>query len=147
MLTIGNIRTKLNFDEQMPMLCLDEHQIQQVLVNMMINAIQAMKPGGVLRVATRFLPAVERAEIEISDTGKGIPQNQLDYIFDPFFSTKEEGGTGLGLWVSYGIIKNHGGDVRVQSVVNEGTTFTIMLPVNLDKCVQRGDTNAEHHDH
>ncbi len=146
MLTIGNIRTKLDFDEQMPMLCLDEHQIQQVLVNMMINAIQAMQPGGVLRVTTRFLPALERAEMEISDTGKGIPPGQLDYIFDPFFSTKEEGGTGLGLWVSYGIIKNHGGDIRVQSVVNEGTTFTVMLPVNLDKCVKRSDTNAEHHD-
>ncbi|CAK8713793.1 histidine kinase [Candidatus Electronema halotolerans] len=148
MLTIGNVRTKLNFDEQMPQLCLDEHQIQQVLVNMMINAIQAMQPGGALTVTTRFLPELERAEIEVSDTGKGIPPRQLEYIFDPFFTTKEEGGTGLGLWVSYGIIKNHGGDIRVQSAIDEGTTFTIMLPLNLDKCVRRSDSNAEqHHDH
>jgi signal transduction histidine kinase len=147
MLTIGNIRTKLNFDEELPQLCLDEHQIQQVLVNMMINAIQSMQLGGILEVSTHFLSNLERAEIEISDTGKGIPPRQLDYIFDPFFSTKEEGGTGLGLWVSYGIIKNHGGDIRVQSVVEEGTTFTIMLPVNLDTCVQRRQCDAEHHDH
>ena len=133
MLTIGNIRTKLAFADGMTMICLDEHQIQQVIVNMLINAIQAMPPGGVLSVSTRLLPE-HMAEIEISDTGKGIPPELINHIFDPFFTTKDEGGTGLGLWVSYGIIKNHGGEIHVKSIVNKGTTFTVTLPANLERC-------------
>jgi two-component system NtrC family sensor kinase len=134
MLTIGNIKTKLAFTEDLPEICLDEHQIQQVIVNMLINAIQAMPPGGILSVGTRFLPGQRQAEIDISDTGKGIPPELINHIFDPFFTTKDEGGTGLGLWVSYGIIKNHGGDIHVKSTVNKGTTFTITLPTNLERC-------------
>ncbi|WP_417913614.1 sensor histidine kinase [Candidatus Electronema sp. JM] len=134
MLTIGNIRTKLALAENLPQLCLDEHQIQQVLVNMLINAIQAMPPGGVLSVSTRLLPEQHMAEIEISDTGKGIPPELINHIFDPFFTTKDEGGTGLGLWVSYGIIKNHGGEIHVKSTVNKGTTFTVTLPTDLERC-------------
>jgi signal transduction histidine kinase len=134
MLTIGNIRTKLALADELPALCLDEHQIQQVLVNMLINAIQAMPPGGFLSVSTRHLPAQRVAAIEISDTGKGIPADLINHIFDPFFTTKDEGGTGLGLWVSYGIIKNHGGEIHVKSTVNEGTTFTVTLPTTLEQC-------------
>jgi len=67
-------------------------------------------------------------EIEIGDNGKGIAPEFLDHIFDPFFTTKEESGTGLGLWVSYGIIKNHQGNIRVKSQVGVGTTFIINLP-------------------
>jgi signal transduction histidine kinase len=134
MLTIGNIKTKLAFTDDLPLICLDEHQIQQVIVNMLINAIQAMPPGGILSVGTRALPRGNELEVEISDTGKGIPPELLNHIFDPFFTTKDEGGTGLGLWVSYGIIKNHGGEIHVKSTLNKGTTFTVTLPTNSERC-------------
>jgi len=143
LLTIGNIKTKLALADDLPEFCIDEHQIQQVLVNMLINAIQSMPPGGILSVGTRVLPAQHAAEIEISDTGKGIPPELINHIFDPFFTTKDEGGTGLGLWVSYGIIKNHGGEIHVKSTVNQGTTFTVTLPTNLEKCGYA----EQHHDH
>ncbi|MEJ2031455.1 MAG: ATP-binding protein, partial [Deltaproteobacteria bacterium] len=128
MLDISNIKTRLELAEALPDIYVDEHQIQQVLVNMITNAIQAMSKGGRLLLASRHLPDQDDVEIEIRDTGKGIPSEYLDHIFDPFFSTKEESGTGLGLWVSYGIIKNHGGNIRVESSVGAGTTFFIILP-------------------
>jgi len=134
MLTIGNIRTTLALADELPQIYLDEHQIQQVLVNMLINAIQAMQPSGTLRVSTSLVPMQRMLEIEISDTGKGIPPELLNHIFDPFFTTKDEGGTGLGLWVSYGIINNHGGDIHVKSTMNKGTTFTVTLPIDLEQC-------------
>jgi signal transduction histidine kinase len=128
MLDISNIRIKLTLADDLPDIYIDEHQIQQVLVNMATNAIQAMGRGGELRIASRYLPDNDEIEIEIGDNGKGIAPEFLDHIFDPFFTTKEESGTGLGLWVSYGIIKNHQGNIRVASQVGVGTTFIITLP-------------------
>lgn len=128
MLDISNIQTRLNLAGGLPDIYIDEHQIQQVLVNMVTNAIQAMGKGGALRIVTRYLPDDDDIEIEISDSGKGIAPEFLDHIFDPFFTTKEESGTGLGLWVSYGIIKHHRGNIRVASQVGVGTTFIITLP-------------------
>jgi signal transduction histidine kinase len=128
MLDVSNIRIKLVLAEDLPVIYIDEHQIQQVLVNMAANAIQAMGKGGELRIASRYLPDKDEIEIEIGDNGKGIAPEFLDHIFDPFFTTKEESGTGLGLWVSYGIIKNHQGNIRVKSQVGVGTTFIITLP-------------------
>ena len=103
----------------------DEHQIQQVLVNLITNAVQAMPAGGRLVISSRPGKNGDSVEISVADTGKGIPPEFLPHIFDPFFSTKGEGGTGLGLSVSYGIIKNHHGEIRVESKVGVGTTFTI----------------------
>ena len=94
----------------------------------MVNAIQAMSAGGSLSIQTQFLAENNELEVVIQDTGKGIAPEYMDHIFDPFFSTKGEGGTGLGLWVSYGIIKNHQGHMKVASTVGEGTAFTITLP-------------------
>ncbi|MFA6498696.1 MAG: ATP-binding protein, partial [Desulfurivibrionaceae bacterium] len=128
MLDISNIKIKLTLAEDLPDIYIDEHQIQQVLVNMATNAIQAMDKGGELRIASRYLSDNDEIVIEIGDNGKGIAPEFLDHIFDPFFTTKEESGTGLGLWVSYGIIKNHQGNIRVASQVGVGTTFTITLP-------------------
>ncbi len=127
MLDISNIKIKLALAEDLPDIYIDEHQIQQVLVNMATNAIQAMGKGGELRIVSRYLPDDDDIEIEIGDNGKGIAPEFLDHIFDPFFTTKEESGTGLGLWVSYGIIKNHQGNIRVASQVGVGTTFIITL--------------------
>jgi len=128
MLDISNIKIKLTVADDLPEIYIDEHQIQQVLVNIVTNAIQAMEKGGKLQIAARYMPEDDDIEIEISDNGKGIAPEFLDHIFDPFFTTKEESGTGLGLWVSYGIIKNHQGNIRVTSQVGVGTTFIITLP-------------------
>lgn len=125
---VANIDVKPAFDPGLPHVFIDEHQIQQVLVNIMINAIQAMSPGGRLSISTHSGSDKETVKIDIKDTGKGIPPEFLPHLFDPFFSTKGVGGTGLGLSVSYGIIKNHKGNIKVESAVGAGTTFTIELP-------------------
>lgn len=107
----------------------DPQQIEQVLINMIHNAIQAMPNRGTLNV--RLAQADGAAAIAIQDTGTGISQENLKRIFDPFFTTKPEGvGTGLGLSVSYGIIANHHGKIEVESEVGKGTKFTIYLPVD-----------------
>ncbi len=130
MLNVSNVDTKLNLADGLPPVFIDEPQIQQVLVNLIVNATQAMSPGGKLAIITRTVTDNKGfVEIEVKDNGKGIPPEFLPHIFDPFFSTKGVGGTGLGLSVSYGIIKNHKGDIRVESREGTGTTFTIDLPI------------------
>jgi two-component system, NtrC family, sensor kinase len=113
----------------LPPLYLDPNQIEQVLVNMFLNAGQAMQGEGVLRVASGLDRELGCVFVKISDNGCGIPETNLAKIFDPFFSTKENKGTGLGLSVSYGIIEEHGGGIDVQSEVGSGTTFIIKLPL------------------
>jgi two-component system NtrC family sensor kinase len=123
--------------DHLPMITLDRSQIQSVLLNVMINALDASKPSDIITVQTT--PSVSASdtgqrgvEMIISDTGCGIPPEHLNKIFDPFFSTKEVGkGTGLGLSVSIGIVKEHGGTIRVQSEAGKGTTFFIWLPMNI----------------
>jgi len=107
----------------------NEHQLQQVFTNLILNAQQAMSEGDILTIATRV--SSDTVEISFTDTGCGIPPENLDKIFDPFFTTKMDWkGTGLGLSVSYEIIQNHQGRVKVESEVGKGTTFIIYLPVN-----------------
>ncbi|MCL4492749.1 MAG: ATP-binding protein [Nitrospirae bacterium] len=129
MLDISNIETKLNLAQNLPPVFIDAYQIQQVLVNLITNAVQAMQAGGTIYISSRPGGARDLVEITVMDTGKGIPPEFLPHIFDPFFSTKGEVGTGLGLSVSYGIIKNHKGNIKVESKVGVGTTFTIELPI------------------
>ena len=128
MIDVSNIETSVHLADGLPHVFVDEHQIQQVLVNLITNAVQAMTSGGRLVISSRFGKKGDSVEIGVADTGKGIAPEFLPHIFDPFFSTKGEGGTGLGLSVSYGIIKNHHGEIRVDSLVGVGTTFTIELP-------------------
>jgi two-component system NtrC family sensor kinase len=128
MIDVQNIETIVRLKEGLPHVFIDEHQVQQVLVNLITNAVQAMSSGGRLFVASRTGMSKDTIEITVKDTGKGIQPEFLSHIFDPFFSTKGEGGTGLGLSVSYGIIKNHRGNIRVESKPGVGTTFTIELP-------------------
>jgi signal transduction histidine kinase len=111
-------------------------QVEQILVNLVINARQAMPNGGRLRVEVRDTPAAETAEVKVSDTGVGIHPDQLRQIFEPFFTTKQpdehgRGGTGLGLSVCRQIIEQHHGRIRVESVVGKGSTFTVKLPHRL----------------
>ncbi|MBM3980823.1 MAG: sensor histidine kinase [Planctomycetes bacterium] len=111
-------------------------QIEQILVNLVINARQAMSAGGRLKIEVRDVPAADSVELKVSDTGQGIPPDQLRMIFEPFFTTKQpdeygRGGTGLGLSVCRQIIEQHQGRIRVVSVVGKGSTFTITLPKRL----------------
>ena len=98
-------------------------------MNIILNAVDAMNGIGRLVLATRESDAAGFIDISISDTGSGIPPENLDRVFDPFFTTKGVGhGTGLGLSVSYGIVQNHGGDIAVSSTPGSGATFTVSLP-------------------
>jgi signal transduction histidine kinase len=110
-------------------------QIEQVLLNLIINARQAMPRGGTLRLEVRESSEPGMAELRVGDTGHGIPADRLRLIFEPFFTTKEpdeagHGGTGLGLSVCRQIIEAHHGRIRVESLVGKGSTFTLKLPVS-----------------
>ena len=112
-------------------------QIEQILLNLVINARQAMPNGGRLRVEVRSNRRTNMAEVKIADSGVGIAPEQLRLIFEPFYTTKEpdehgHGGTGLGLSVCRQIIEQHRGRIRVESVVGQGSTFTVKLHLGDD---------------
>ena len=117
------------YDPELPEILMDASQIEQVLINMMINASQAMLQEGKLTIKTGVSVSGDHIYIRIEDTGSGIPEENIEKLFDPFFSTKGHKGTGLGLSVSYGIIQSHGGDIEVESELGSGTAFTITLPL------------------
>jgi two-component system NtrC family sensor kinase len=113
--------------EDLPEVRGDMNQLQQVLLNLSLNACTAMSNGGKLTIRTAVNG--DRVVMRITDTGCGIKPEHLDHIFEPFFTTQDVGkGTGLGLSVTHGIIEQHGGEMEVQSREGEGTTFTISLP-------------------
>jgi signal transduction histidine kinase len=123
----AHVQATKDLPSQAVIMTYDYQQIEQVLVNLINNAVQAMPNGGSLCIS--LVQADGAAAISVQDTGVGIPPENLNRIFDPFFTTKPEGeGTGLGLSVSYGIITNHSGRIEVESTPGEGTTFTIVLP-------------------
>jgi two-component system NtrC family sensor kinase len=124
-----NITVIRNYQDVLPLVYLDPGQIEQVFINMVLNAGQAMDGTGALTITIDITPDEQSLFVRIIDTGCGIAEESLAKIFDPFFTTKENRGTGLGLSVSYGIIKNHGGNIEVSSQVGEGTAFTIVLPI------------------
>jgi len=125
-----NIEVVKHFQEDLPMAIIDASQIERVFINMIINAAEAMEGGGHLNISTRYSKRRDSIEIAFSDTGPGISEENLKRIFDPFFTTKDVGhGTGLGLAISYGIVKGHKGTIKVDSVVGQGTTFIVALPV------------------
>ncbi|MFH1243067.1 MAG: cache domain-containing protein [Pseudomonadota bacterium] len=132
---IKGVRLKFNPGENLPVLTIDRSQFQGVLLNMIINALDATGPGDSINIYTATGLSASNTghkgvEIIIADTGSGIPPDNLDKLFDPFFTTKAVGeGTGLGLSVSYGIVQRHGGTIRVQSEVGKGTRFFIWLPI------------------
>ena len=103
--------------------------MNQVFVNLLVNAAHAIADNGIITIKTGTLG--DKVWVEISDTGSGIPEDKLNKIFDPFYTTKPVGkGTGLGLAISYGIVKKHKGEITVSSKDGLGTTFRILLPVN-----------------
>ncbi|MFP4308202.1 MAG: sensor histidine kinase [Desulfococcaceae bacterium] len=132
-------RIERNYAENIPPLFMDAKKIRQMLVNLLLNARDAAGEHGVVRLTTGWEPERRRAIIRVSDDGCGIEPQHLSRIFDPFFTTKPTGeGTGLGLAVSYGIVKHHGGDIRVDSRPGEGTEFEVILPLE----TREGDGRA-----
>jgi signal transduction histidine kinase len=112
-------------------------QVEQVLLNLILNARQAMPRGGLLRIDVRENPRTRMAELRISDSGVGIAPDRLRLIFEPFYTTKEpdehgHGGTGLGLSVCRQIVEQHQGRIRVESLVGKGSTFTVKLPLKVE---------------
>jgi PAS domain S-box-containing protein len=126
---VHDITFVIELDEYLPQVAVVHDQIVQVFLNIAMNAVDACegKPG-TIRITSRIVP--DNIEVIVEDTGKGIPESEFNKIFDPFYTTKEVGkGTGLGLWVSYGIVKNFGGDIRVESKEGKGSIFTVILPL------------------
>jgi signal transduction histidine kinase len=128
-------------ETDLPQLLASAGQLAQVAINLILNGIEAMPDGGELRIVTRLGPqwdnmeiapgrAVHTLQMIVADTGRGIPQEHLRAIFEPFFSTKDEvKGVGLGLPISHGIVQHHHGTIDVQSEVGVGSTFTVTLPL------------------
>jgi len=140
---LRDIEIRKELDRTLPSVWVDADQIKQVVMNILVNAQQAIDKKGTITVRTGLAPEPMRAdpkaapvrmvEIAISDTGCGIPEKNLERIFDPFFTSKEVGkGTGLGLSVSHGIVRAHGGLIEAESTVGEGTTFRVYLPLEPD---------------
>jgi PAS domain S-box-containing protein len=133
----STIEIAVNLDPDLPKTMIDEGQISQVFINIVLNALDAMPEGGKLSVATRRGTDDHGRDslfIELADTGVGIPADDIEKIFDPFYTTKEAGkGTGLGLAISYNIVKRYKGDIKVESRIGKGTTFTLVLPVEKEE--------------
>ena len=138
--SLQQIEITTALDPALPQVWGDADLIKQVILNLLVNAQQAIEGKGSIKVASRLYPGMASdkpdvdnlpmVEISVTDTGCGIPPANLERIFEPFFTSKEVGkGTGLGLSVSYGIVKAHGGKINVDSVVGEGTTFHVLLPI------------------
>jgi signal transduction histidine kinase len=132
---VKGIDLQCNLDEGLPLITLDANQIQSVLFNLLLNALDATKQDDTIVVTTGIGISGNAAdpqgvEITVRDTGYGISSEHLNKLFDPFFSTKDVGqGTGLGLAISYGIVQRHGGTIWVQSEIGKGSTFTVWLPL------------------
>jgi signal transduction histidine kinase len=127
---LSKVKVRDQIAANLPPMVGNRQGLQQVFLNLIVNAIQAMPQGGDLTIRAGRLGDRE-IEVQVQDTGQGIPEEHLSAIFDPFFTTKEVGkGTGLGLSVSYGVIKKHGGQIQVASKLGKGTTFTVVLPVH-----------------
>ena len=128
-MTLQGIELQKELDPQLPSLYCDAGQVQQALLVILMNAVEAMPHGGRLGIESAYDPAHHLGRVVVSDEGPGIPPEVLSHIFEPFFTTKEEGkGTGLGLSIALGIVQQHGGNIEVVSTPQKGTAFTVLLP-------------------
>jgi two-component system NtrC family sensor kinase len=136
-----NVQISMNLDQNLPKVVIDPSQIVRVFINLIVNAAEAMDGNGKLTITSLTDAHKGCIEVDVADTGSGIPAENYDKIFDPFFTTKETGhGVGLGLAISYGIIKEHKGSISVESKVGKGTTFTVRLPIAV---IKNGDGNGQ----
>jgi len=123
----NNIEITTALSDDLPIIASDQSQLQQVFLNLITNAIDAIGSEGLIEVTSGQVDSF--INVDITDNGPGIPEDKQKKVFDPFFTTKETGeGTGLGLWVSYDIIAKMGGSIRIKSEVGKGTTFTVAVP-------------------
>jgi two-component system NtrC family sensor kinase len=128
---MNGVELQLEVAEDLPLVQCDGAQIEQVLLALVMNAIDAMPRGGSLWIRTRVIAAKDEVQLEVRDDGTGIAPEILPHLFEPFQTTKESGrGVGLGLAVSRGIVERHGGRIEVQSEIGKGTTFSVTLPLN-----------------
>ncbi|MCF8095309.1 MAG: PAS domain-containing sensor histidine kinase [Desulfobacteraceae bacterium] len=133
-----NVRIEKNFGQDLPAVRMDEKKIKQVLVNLVMNAGHAVSQSGTITISTQYDPRQRQLVVGVADDGYGIEKRHLSRIFDPFFTTKPTGeGTGLGLAVSYGIVKSHGGEIVVESRPGQGAVFRVILPV-AGKAIAKG---------
>jgi len=129
-LSMNDVKCEIELPDTPIEINCDPQQIEQALIALEINAIEAMPEGGILKIKLQKVETANAVQIKVEDTGMGINKDDLDHIFEPFFTTKKDGkGTGLGLAVVHGIVESHNGKIDVKSKVNEGTTFTITLPI------------------
>lgn len=115
--------------EDLPTISADANQLSQIVMNLLLNAAQAMPEGGRVTVTAEKVKFDEMIEVRVSDNGTGIPADILPHVFEPFFTTKRGKGTGLGLSISQAYVRSHGGDIRVESLPGQGTTVRITLPI------------------
>jgi len=133
----SHVNITTNFAADLPLLACDRNQISQILINLLSNARDAMPDGGDIIIQTDYNVEVGQLILKVADNGLGIPADTQTKIFDPFFTTKPVGeGTGLGLSIIHGILQSYGGTIEVDSVVGQGTTFSMLFPVD------NGDTAA-----
>jgi two-component system NtrC family sensor kinase len=123
-----SVRVTTELDPDLPTILADNDQMRQVMLNIVLNAGEAMAQGGELRVTSKVDATHKGIELRISDTGPGIPNAVKARLFEPFFTTKKT-GTGLGLAIAYGIVERHKGRLRVETAPGDGTTFIISLPI------------------
>ncbi|MDL1910214.1 HAMP domain-containing protein [Chloroflexi bacterium CFX6] len=139
-----NITVAQNLDGSLPMIVVDPSQIERVFLNLIINAAEAMDEGGTLTLTTSYGLNAKSVDIEVKDTGHGISIENMQRIFNPFFTTKEIGhGVGLGLAISYGIVKEHNGEITVESEIGSGATFTVSLPIVTEVSEEDGNKVAD----
>jgi two-component system, NtrC family, sensor kinase len=137
-----NIEIEKIFGDSLPTVQADIQQLNHLFMNIILNAAQAMEGKGKLRIETFLVPGKNLIGIEIADSGPGIPENVIPHIFDPFYTTKEEGqGTGLGLSLAYGIVENHGGRITARNNSAGGAVFNTILPMATEE--DEGDQGAE----
>jgi len=123
-----DIYVSSNLAEDLPQIHVDKEQLQQIMINLMLNAVEATPPGGSIAFTTAYAPSNEEITIKISDTGMGISPENQEKIFDPFFTTRED-GTGLGLSITHSLVEQNGGRIEIDSQPGKGTRFDVILPV------------------
>jgi two-component system NtrC family sensor kinase len=135
--TLQGIELQKQLAANLPAIFCDAGQVQQALLVIMMNALEAMPHGGRLAIESAFDPAERVGKVAVRDDGPGIPPQILSHIIEPFFTTKEEGkGTGRGLPIALGIVRQHGGNIEVESIPDRGTTFTVLLPEEPSKSLE-----------
>jgi len=127
----------------LPHIRADANQLSQVLMNLLLNAAEATPEGGRITITASKLTYLDSLEIRVTDTGCGIPPDILPHVFEPFFTTKKGKGTGLGLSIGQAYVRSHGGEMRVDSVLNHGTTITLILPVRQESAEGAVEAEAE----